>query len=1019
MSFDYFSKRRMQYFLEKLKVIFDTKVDKVSGKGLSTNDYTTTEKNKLAGIATGAEVNVQSDWNQTTTTADDYIKNKPTIPAAQVNSNWNATSGVAQILNKPTLATVATSGSYNDLSNKPTIPTVNNGTLTVTQNGTSKGTFTANQSGNATIALTDTTYGVVSKTANGLAPQLPNETATTKFLRQDGSWSVPSYPTVNNGTLTIQKNGTNVQTFTANQSGNATANITVPTKVSELTNDSGYTKNTGTVTSVATGTGLTGGPITGSGTISIANHSADYLAGGYLNIHPENGPTLIPFMNNDIAYLLKRGGSAIVKYDGTQKSIDLTACFDASPSYWAIDPTGITTITIELVLHRVFTWTNTVYCDFGAAGWRAKNVKIEVINTNYTSDVWTQKYANTNLGLGHFYVAFNHTPVGASNAGGGFNRIRFTFSSWNSATIFRIAQLGVYNYGSAGLRETFLPKDGGNIYGTIYPNSNNGANLGTASNYWNAAYITNINGVAVGSSPKFTDTNNRKSFYGTCDTAAATAAKVVTISDTNGWELRAGTIVGIKFTNSNTASNVTLNVNNSGAKSIFYETQVYTGNTNWITGVAGKIIYYMYDGTNWAWLNFNWHSDGNNTVTQNSDTTTNSSFRILMSNTADDTNRTEVARKSSKLTFNPSAGLLYGTITYALYQSSNSRMDYGWNGINYFNASLTAGKAAKVNDSPTTAWWHILRFNHGNAAGYYTDLAVPFNDTSLYYKRITNGAVQNNGWVKVFDSLNLTSKAAAASGTDLSLVTTGEKATWNAKGSGTVTQVKVGSTAYNPSSGVISLPAYPSDTNNAVTQTATNDTDANYEVLFSATADNTTRTEGARKSSKLTYNPYTQTIELGSNGLRMGHTDSSKGYIASGGLNATDGSFFFIPTDEHIFANGAEDITAENGINFSIPVSNTSQCRIFFSHKGKLFFLNLRALSTTLTSGPLGSYNYIIACGFSNSQSPVATMTSIGESGVTRSSIFAMCMCSNGGLWLQLKNYSGLKGVYGTMIRLN
>ena len=57
-----------------------TKVDKVSGKGLSTNDYTTTEKNKLAGIASGAEVNVQSDWNQTTTTADDYIKNKPTIP---------------------------------------------------------------------------------------------------------------------------------------------------------------------------------------------------------------------------------------------------------------------------------------------------------------------------------------------------------------------------------------------------------------------------------------------------------------------------------------------------------------------------------------------------------------------------------------------------------------------------------------------------------------------------------------------------------------------------------------------------------------------------------------------------------------------------------------------------------------------------------------------------------------------------------------------------------------------------
>lgn len=48
------------------------------------------------------------------------------IPAAQVNVDWNSSSGVTQILNKPTLATVATSGSYNDLANKPTIPTNTN-----------------------------------------------------------------------------------------------------------------------------------------------------------------------------------------------------------------------------------------------------------------------------------------------------------------------------------------------------------------------------------------------------------------------------------------------------------------------------------------------------------------------------------------------------------------------------------------------------------------------------------------------------------------------------------------------------------------------------------------------------------------------------------------------------------------------------------------------------------------------------------------------------------------------------
>ncbi len=57
----------------------DTKVDKVSGKGLSTEDYTTTEKNKLDGIAAGAEVNVNADWNATT--GDAKILNKPTIPS--------------------------------------------------------------------------------------------------------------------------------------------------------------------------------------------------------------------------------------------------------------------------------------------------------------------------------------------------------------------------------------------------------------------------------------------------------------------------------------------------------------------------------------------------------------------------------------------------------------------------------------------------------------------------------------------------------------------------------------------------------------------------------------------------------------------------------------------------------------------------------------------------------------------------------------------------------------------------
>ena len=86
----------------------------------------------------------------------------------------------------------------------------------------------------------------------------------------------PTIPTVHDGTLTIQKNGTTVKTFSANQSGNVTANITVPTKVGELENDRGFTTNTGTVTSVAVKMNdKTKGTVTSSGTIDLGTVLTD------------------------------------------------------------------------------------------------------------------------------------------------------------------------------------------------------------------------------------------------------------------------------------------------------------------------------------------------------------------------------------------------------------------------------------------------------------------------------------------------------------------------------------------------------------------------------------------------------------------------------------------------------------------------------------------------------------------------------------------------------------------------
>jgi len=81
-------------------------------------NFTSAEKTKLSGIEAGAEVNVQSDWNEADNTADDYIKNKPSIPTN--TSDLNNDSG---FLTSADVSTVAISGDYGDLLNKPTIPT--------------------------------------------------------------------------------------------------------------------------------------------------------------------------------------------------------------------------------------------------------------------------------------------------------------------------------------------------------------------------------------------------------------------------------------------------------------------------------------------------------------------------------------------------------------------------------------------------------------------------------------------------------------------------------------------------------------------------------------------------------------------------------------------------------------------------------------------------------------------------------------------------------------------------------
>lgn len=109
----------------------DYKVDKEDGMGLSQNDYTDAEKDKLEGIENGAEVNVQSDWNQADTESDAYIQNKPeSLPASDVYE-W------AKQPTKPTYTPVeiGLGNVTNDAQVKRSEMGVANGVATLNQDG--------------------------------------------------------------------------------------------------------------------------------------------------------------------------------------------------------------------------------------------------------------------------------------------------------------------------------------------------------------------------------------------------------------------------------------------------------------------------------------------------------------------------------------------------------------------------------------------------------------------------------------------------------------------------------------------------------------------------------------------------------------------------------------------------------------------------------------------------------------------------------------------------------------------
>ena len=318
--------------------VAEGKVDKEEGKGLSENDFTDGYKDKLDGIESGAQVNAIEVVKQNGVALP--ISDKavdvavPTTTSSLTNDSGYITNEVNDLVNyydkdetDTLIATEAETrdaadldlqgqidaissasdvvdvvGTYAELQNYDTSKLSDNDIVKVLTDETHDDaisyyrwddttdafTYIGSQGPFYTKSETDATFVPQTRTINGKGL---NSDVVLTAADVDALPASTVIPTVNDATLTIQKNGTTVATFTANSAQNATADISVPTKVSDLTNDLNFVEETDLADVAFSGAyaDITGTPYVPTKTSDLTNDSDFVSDANY--VHTDNNFT--------------------------------------------------------------------------------------------------------------------------------------------------------------------------------------------------------------------------------------------------------------------------------------------------------------------------------------------------------------------------------------------------------------------------------------------------------------------------------------------------------------------------------------------------------------------------------------------------------------------------------------------------------------------------------------------------------------------------------------------------------
>lgn len=524
-----------------INTALNNKVDKVSGKQLSTNDYTTTEKNKLAGIASGAEVNQNAYANikvgSTTIAADaksdtlelvagtnvtltpDTTNDKVTITAKDTtySAATQSTAGLMSATDKKKLDGIASNANnYTHPSTHPASMITQDSThrfVTDVEKQTYADKYTKNEIDNKLSSLEKNTDWKE-------AVETYDDIETTYPSPEDG-WTV----NVNDNDITYRYDGTKWIAISANSIPLATSSLDGRMSKSDKAKLDG----------IATGANKYTHPSYTSRTSGLYKVTVDST--GHVS-----------------------GATAVAKSDITALGI----------------PAQDTT--------------------YGAAGSSLGLVKSggDVTISNGTITVNDDSHAHTIANIDGLQTALDgksptthtHNYAGSSSAGGAANSAA-KLSTARTITLGGDLSGSTTFDGSGNVTLTATVKDDthnhtiANVDGLQDALDNITAGSVSSASKWTTA--RNINGMSVdGSTNRFN--------YGTCSTAAGTVAKTVACT---GFTLATGSEITVKFTVTNTASSPTLNVNSTGAKAIYYNGAAITAGYL----KANKTYTFRYNGT--------------------------------------------------------------------------------------------------------------------------------------------------------------------------------------------------------------------------------------------------------------------------------------------------------------------------------------------------------------------------------------------------------------------------------------